>query len=63
MNRRAIGIFIAAIIAVMLIAATNLTPMIQQRQAYASSTSSLKDNLRTNLGNKKPASQSTRKLH
>lgn len=53
MNRRAIGIFIAAIIAVMLIAATNLTPMIQQRQAYAASpTSSLKDNLRANLGNR-----------
>jgi hypothetical protein len=54
MNRRAIGIFIAATIAVMIIASTNVSIIIQQRQAYAASPtpSSLNDNLRANLGNR-----------
>jgi hypothetical protein len=54
MNGRTIGILIAATITVMIIASTNVSIMIQQRQAYAASpsTSSLSDNLRANLGNR-----------
>jgi hypothetical protein len=56
MNRRTIGIFIAATItaaiAVMIIASTNVPIIIQQRQAYTASptTSFLIDNLHANLG-------------
>jgi Collagen triple helix repeat (20 copies) len=53
MNNTTIGIILVATTAVMLIASTNLTPMIQHRQGYAASpTASLKDNLRANLGNR-----------
>ena len=47
------GIIIVAVTALMLIAATNVILILQERQAYAASfTSSLKDNLRANLGDK-----------
>jgi hypothetical protein len=53
MNHTTTGIIIAAITAIMLIAATNVTLIIQERQAYAASlASSLKDSLRANLENK-----------
>jgi hypothetical protein len=53
MDHTTTGIIIAAVTALMLIAATNAVPLIQQRQVYAASfTSSLKDNLRANLENK-----------
>jgi hypothetical protein len=53
MNHTTTGIIIAAATAIMLIAATNAVPLIQQRQAYAARfTSSLKDNLRANLENR-----------
>ena len=53
MNHTTTGVIIAAVTIVMLTAATNAVPLIQQRQAYgASFTSSLKDNLRANLENR-----------
>jgi hypothetical protein len=53
MNNTTIGIILVSTTALMLIASTNIVPMIQHRQGYAASpTSSLKDNLRANLGNR-----------
>ena len=53
MKYAAIGIIIVATTAAMLIVATNVSLIIQQTQIYgANPTSSLKDNLRANLGTK-----------
>jgi hypothetical protein len=54
MSRTTIGIILVATTAVMLIASTNIVPIIQPIQVYAASptTASLKDNLRANLGNR-----------
>ena len=54
MNNTTIGIILVATIAAMLIASTNVSVIIQLRQAFAANptTSSLKDNLRANLGNR-----------
>ncbi len=54
MNNTTIGIILVATTAVMIIASTNIIPMIQLRQVYAASptTSPIKDNIRASLGNR-----------